>query len=186
MLDINIDIHTHSGGIRKDAVLCIDPVVTRRLPDGDGLLSVGIHPANADKTTPLTWQLFDLWLDDPRVIAVGETGFDRLVDVEVALQEKVFVRQARAAAAHNFLPLVLHCVRASDILLRMRKELLQQFGSQLNERHEEWQWIFHGFRGKPDLAEQLLRAGIDLSFGKRYNSDSFNLTPSERRYRETD
>ena len=36
------------------------------------------------------------------------------------------------------------------------------------------------------LARQLLDAGFDLSFGLRYNKESFDITPTERRYRETD
>ena len=47
-------------------------------------------------------------------------------------------------------------------------------------------WIVHGFRGGPALARQLLDAGFDLSFGLRYNKESFDITPTERRYRETD
>ena len=42
------------------------------------------------------------------------------------------------------------------------------------------------FAGGPALARQLLDAGFDLSFGLRYNKESFDITPTERRYRETD
>ena len=36
------------------------------------------------------------------------------------------------------------------------------------------------------LPRQLLDAGIDLSFGAQYNPESYNLTPPERRHRESD
>ena len=40
--------------------------------------------------------------------------------------------------------------------------------------------------GGPALARQLLDAGIDLSFGRRYNPASLALTPPDRRHFETD
>ena len=47
-------------------------------------------------------------------------------------------------------------------------------------------WIVHGFRGKPQLAGQLLKAGIDLSFGEKFNPESIQITPIERLFIETD
>ena len=35
-------------------------------------------------------------------------------------------------------------------------------------------WIIHGFRGKKQLAEQLLGAGLYLSFGVRYNPEALH------------
>ena len=71
--------------------------------------------------------------------------------------------------------MTLHIVRAFDVILQARKILrpLQV-------------WTIHGFRGKPALAQQLLDAGFDLSFGTRYNEVSYDITPPERRHRETD
>ena len=36
------------------------------------------------------------------------------------------------------------------------------------------------------MAQQLLEAGLDLSFGLRFNAAAYDLTPAERRWRETD
>ncbi|MBR6482078.1 MAG: hydrolase TatD, partial [Bacteroidaceae bacterium] len=47
-------------------------------------------------------------------------------------------------------------------------------------------WTVHGFRGGPKLAEQLLDAGMDISFGLHHNADSLRLTPEHRRHFETD
>lgn len=171
-LPTNLDIHTHSGTPRPDAILCVDPTDTEALPEGEGLLSVGIHPWNAEKVTPEILTRFDSWLTDSRVVAVGECGLDRACSADIGKQTECFERQAQTADKHN-LPLIIHCVRATDILLRLRKK----FGGQ---------WIYHGFRGKPAAARQLLDAGIDLSFGTLYNEESFALTPAERRYRESD
>ena len=168
----DIDIHTHQGPLRKDAVLCVDPTETEVLPDGDGFISIGVHPWNADKADQAVWQRLEKWLEDKRVVAVGETGLDRLRGPELTVQEDVFRRQARLAGLHR-LPVVVHCVRCTDRLLQIRHDF-------------SGQWIYHGFRGKPELARQLLDAGIDLSYGDKYNAASYALTPAERRYRESD
>ncbi len=174
-LRLDIDIHTHAGAPRHDAVLCVDPVTTDELPDGDGLLSVGIHPWHADGATPEVWQRLERWLDDPRVVALSEAGLDALrgPDVE-SVQLPVFERQARMAAERN-LPLVIHSVRTNHHLLRLRRNPVYTN-----------QWILHGFRGGETAARQLLDAGIDLSFGHRYNPAAYAATPPLRRYHETD
>lgn len=177
-LSNDIDIHTHSGPVRPDAVLCVDPVEAAFLPPGDGQLSVGIHPWNAGKTDSEVWRRLEGWLDDNRVVAVGEIGLDRLRGPAMDIQTGVFESQALMAAERH-LPVVVHCVRATEILLEIRKKLFPV-------GHDSEQWILHGFRGKPTLAEQLLKNGIDLSFGKIRNEESYALTPPSRRYYETD
>lgn len=168
----DIDIHTHSGNVRHDAILCVDPVEKTALPEGEGLLSVGIHPWNAAGAGEDAWLRLEKWLDDPRVIAVGEVGLDKLRGPGADVQEPVFIRQAEIAARRG-LPVIIHCVRYADRILNLRKKF-------------DNQWIWHGFRGKPEQARQLLDAGIDLSYGLKYNEESFARTPDERRYRETD
>lgn len=169
----DIDIHTHVGPVRADAVLCVDPTERFTLPEGEGLLSVGIHPWNVSNVDEAVWKRFTAWTDDSRVIAIGEAGVDRLRGPAMELQTGVFEQQAQKAANLG-LPLIVHCVRAYDVLLGIRRRI------------PEGQWIVHGFRGKPELARQLLDAGIDLSYGNHFNVDSFNLTPPDRRYLETD
>ena len=170
----DIDIHTHSGPARRDAVLCVDPVDETDLPEGDGLLSVGVHPWNAERVTEETWARLERWLADGRVVAIGEVGLDKLRGGETAVQLAVFERQIELGKRHG-LPLVIHCVRSWDSLLAARG------------RHaDSGQWIVHGFRGKAALAKQLLGAGMDLSFGKLRNEEAYECVPAERRYHETD
>lgn len=169
----DIDIHTHAGAPRPGVIVNIDPTETV-LPTGDGRLSVGIHPWNADRVTDAHWTTLESSLADPRVVAIGETGIDRAKGPDIETQKKVFERQIAMADKFD-IPLIIHCVRATDILLALRKKH--------NPRN---QWIFHGFRGKPEQAAQLLAAGIDLSFGNRYNTDALDATPLHRRYHESD
>ena len=43
-----------------------------------------------------------------------------------------------------------------------------------------------GVLRKPALAQQLLDAGFDLSFGTLYNEGAYDIAPPDRRHRETD
>lgn len=143
------DIHTHDL-TRRDALV--------NLPEGadipaEGRFSVGIHPWDAASMTPQRWQ----WLEEaaaaPQVLAIGECGLDALRGPSLDLQEPLFIEQARLATSLGK-PLIIHCVRAWDRLLRLNKQL-----------HGHSTWIIHGFRGKEALGRQLLDAGLHLSFG---------------------
>ena len=47
-------------------------------------------------------------------------------------------------------------------------------------------WIWHGFRGKPEQAVQLLKKGFYLSFGEYYPDETMQIVPDERLFLETD
>lgn len=146
------------------------------LPCEGAYYSVGIHPwwtAEADMVRCMLDNLPTL-LEHPQVIALGECGLDALQGAPLDEQERIFTKQIVLAEAYH-LPITLHIVRAYDRLLRLRKQL-----------RPTTQWTVHGFRGKPALAQQLLCAGINLSFGVKYNPESWNITPENRRWRETD
>lgn len=144
------------------------------MPEGDGSISVGIHPWNADKVDEAVWQRLAAMLDDPRVVAIGEIGLDRARGPQMDVQQDVFRRQL-VMAEERGLPVVIHSVRATDLLLALRKALKPKV-----------QWIFHGYRGNAAQARQLLDAGIDLSFGLKYNPEAYDAVPPDRRYHETD
>lgn len=170
----DIDIHRHARHPQPGAVVNIDPTECLALPPGQGLFSVGIHPWNAALANDTVWERMNHMLRDSRVVAVGEAGLDNLRGPAMPVQAEVFRRQAQMAHELD-LPLILHCVRCADGILAVRKELKPRN-----------QWIWHGFRGGEQMARQLLCAGIDLSYGRKFNDKAFLTTPPERRYRETD
>ena len=90
------------------------------------------------------------------------------------MQEQLFPLHVRLSEAYGK-PLILHCVRAFDRLLALRKHYCPT-----------QRWVIHGFRGRPALARQLLQADFDLSFGEHYNAESYALTPPSRRHIESD
>lgn len=160
------DIHSHSR-CGKDIITNLELL---QLPScADAFYSAGIHPWQAAEADEKVWQWLQQVLAHPQTVAMGECGYDKLRGTGNQLE--VFEKQLELAADK---PVILHWVGAYDKLLQLRRKYPQQ------------QWILHGFRGKQALARQLLSAGIDLSFGLRYNPDSFAITPTDRRFRETD
>ena len=86
--------------------------------------------------------------------AVGETGLDFACPVPREAQFNA-LRAQLALARQAGMPVVLHCVRAFEPLMRELAEC------------EPRAVIFHGFIGSPEQARQALRRGYYLSFGER-------------------
>jgi len=174
-LDKYSDIHSHdrSCELSGETVVNIIPGDTM-LPGGT--YSVGIHPWESGRSISLS-ELKSLVAAacDGRVVAIGECGFDRLRGGSAEAQAALFDFQARLAARVGK-PLIIHAVRSYDKVLEAARRHCPVPGM----------WIIHGFRGKPEAARQLLRAGLSLSLGERYNSASAEIIPPERLYRESD
>ena len=102
-------------------------------------------------------------LFDPSVIALGEAGLDKSIDAPLSLQTEVFTEQVKLSEAFRK-PLVIHCVKAWDELLAVKKDLNPQMP-----------WVIHGFRGNDILAEQLIRKGLYLSFGMKFNPKALRI-----------
>ena len=110
--------------------------------------------------------------------AVGETGLDFVRGADRAAQLSALRTQLRLARERG-LPVVLHCVRAFEPLMR---ELAAS---------EPRAVIFHGFIGSPEQARQALAKGYCLSFGERTFASPKTLaalrgTPLSQLFLETD
>jgi TatD DNase family protein len=110
----------------------------------------------------------------PEVVAIGEAGLDRLAATPIDIQQDLFARQAHLAEALQK-PFIIHCVKAWEELIAVKKQI-----------KPETTWIIHGFRGKPDLAEQLVRQGFHLSFGAYFNPGSLPVAYPNHILTETD
>lgn len=139
------------------------------------LYSAGIHPWwTADEDVSGLFEGVSHWAAHPQVVAVGECGIDKLRGASMEEQLRWFACQAELAERFEK-PIVVHCVKAFDLLVRMHRELSPRV-----------LWVVHGFRGKPELAQMLLREGMHLSYGKFYNRESYRATPEACRHHETD
>jgi TatD DNase family protein len=153
-----IDIHTHSVPAVPTQAIVNVIVGVGQLPPAASFLSVGIHPwhAGVAPADALLGELSEL-LGDGRVVALGEAGLDRLCETPYELQLRLFEAQAEMAESRG-LPLIVHVVKCHSELLRLHASMRPSVP-----------WIIHGFRGKPELAQQYLSRGFSLSFGERFN-----------------
>ena len=169
------DIHTHHIPLSPEYVIR-SIAVGRDVMDAHAVhLSVGIHPwfLTEDNVDQLLFTLRQS-LGDERVVALGEAGLDKLRGEAMTIQTTVF-RQEVALAEKQGLPMIIHCVKAYNELMQLKKEL-----------HPRRPWIIHGFRGKKNVAVDLLRQGCYLSFGTRFQEEAVRAVPLERIFVETD
>lgn len=135
------------------------------------LYSVGVHPWDTGVFDP---QLLRREASRSDVVAIGETGLDKLRGLPMS-------EQIARLKTHILLseqlgkPLILHCVKGYAGLIGLKRKLRPK---QL--------WIVHGFRGKPQLYEQLSREGIYVSLGERFNEATAQLIPDDRLLIESD
>ena len=144
-------------------------------PTGSGieLRTVGVHPwdAAAQDAATLGQRLGGAQ-------AVGETGLDFVHGPAREVQFEALRAQLRLARERG-LPVVLHCVKAFEPLMRCLAA------------SEPRAVIFHGFIGSPEQARQALAKGYYLSFGERAFASPKTLaalreTPLSQLFLETD
>ena len=140
--------------------------------------AVGWHPENCAPYTRESLDTLRAWAKNPKVVAIGEIGLDYASTVDRQLQLDV-LRMQLALARHRGLPVVLHCVRAFEPLMR---ELAACPPRAV---------IFHGFIGSPEQAARAVAAGYYLSFGPRSLRSprtvrALGSIPTQRLFLETD
>ena len=127
-----VDIHTHN-----------------RQSNAQTIETVGIHPWHA-----ATGDISAVEEQAPKIDAIGEIGLDFACDVPREKQIAIF-RAQLSIAERLAKPVVLHCVRAFEEVMRV-----------LRDYHLS-AVIFHGFVGSKEQAQQAVNKGYYLSFGER-------------------
>lgn len=165
------DVHTHNREAGSRAIVNLS--VADEIP-AEGCFSVGIHPWDAAGVTERDFKRLERLVADRRVVAIGETGMDGRRGAPLAVQEAVFRRHV-SLSEHFGKPLIVHAVATFPCLIALRREL-----------KPSQRWLVHGFRGKPELAAELLRHGFALSFGEHFNPAAVAVVPDGRLFAETD
>lgn len=180
------DIHTHdsvTGGADDDGVprqrlhyiLNVYPLGFEYAKDSEQYpwFSCGVHPWYSEDADPQIKFLQEI-ANDPRIVAIGEAGLDKLKGPDLNTQKEVFIQQVELAEKLQK-PLIIHCVKAWDDLLHIKKTI---------KPHQPW--IAHGYRGKPELTRQLVSHGFYFSIGEKFNAEALQEIPIDRLFCETD
>jgi TatD DNase family protein len=141
-------------------MLCVS-VTMEKFPEVQGLAhlhpsifaSVGVHPDEQKGHDPSVEELVAL-AQDPRIVAIGETGLDYYrIKGDMTWQQERFRRHIRAAQESGK-PLIIHTRAAPEDTLRiMREEGAEKIGG-----------VMHCFTESWDTARAALDLGFYISF----------------------
>jgi TatD DNase family protein len=113
----------------------------------------GLHPMYIDVHRPEHLADLRAQIAAQRPLAIGEIGLDFFVrDLDPATQEYFLVEQLKIARDHD-LPVLLHCRKANDQLLKHLRKIKVRGG------------IAHAFNGSPQQADEFIKLGFKLGFG---------------------
>jgi TatD DNase family protein len=116
--------------------------------------ALGLHPHDASSYTGEMEETLRQWCSDPKVVAVGEIGFDfHYLHSSPQEQEEAFRRQIRLAKEVS-LPLVVHSRKAERETIRVLRE----------EGAAEVGGVIHCFSGDREMAREALALGFFISF----------------------
>lgn len=173
-----IDIHSHKAGTAGEwRIVSLYKDFNALFPGG--IYSIGLHPWHIN---PASWNAelgkIKISSQSPQVVAIGECGLDKVCQTDWALQVEVFSAQLLWVNEIQK-PLIIHCVRAYDDILRM-----------LSDHKLQSPCIFHGFNRNREIAGKIISRGHYLSFGAALQHghvrESLQAVPPVRFFLETD
>jgi TatD DNase family protein len=116
--------------------------------------AVGVHPDTEETAREADLETLLKLADDPKVVAIGETGLDYYrLQGDLEWQRVRFRTHIRASITCRK-PLIIHTRSAADDTLRVLRE----------EGAEEVGGVFHCFTEDGDVARQALDLGFHISF----------------------
>ena len=142
--------------------------------------SIGIHPWYIDENRlESDLKTIDEKLQLKECLALGECGLDKRIEVPLSLQIEVFEKQIELAEKHQK-PLILHLVVAFQELIEIKNRLKISVPI-----------IIHGFSKNEQVANELIKNGFYLSFGKYLLRNPelesvFKSVPNDKFFLETD
>jgi TatD DNase family protein len=144
-----IDFHTHnqSQATGVISVLSHHAHVEKR----DLFHTIGLHPwFEVTEPEKVFNRVRHHYLESPQCLGIGECGLDRIKGLPFNGQIDIFEKLVHIANEINA-PVVIHCVRAFDIMLKIHKSSAKT------------PWAIHGFTRNKVLCKQLVDAGIYVS-----------------------
>jgi TatD DNase family protein len=162
-----IDFHAHHDRASSDLINLqtlhvIPELLAESLPN---TCSLGLHPWFVEiDTWEIAWVNLANLAKLSQVVAIGECGLDRNIDLSMEVQINILKKHIELAeAVHK--PLIIHCVKAFAELIALKKSTKSSLP-----------WIIHGFHKKAEVFQQLLKHDFYFSFGAAILSDRASVS----------
>ncbi|MEN9547885.1 MAG: hypothetical protein RIR12_476 [Bacteroidota bacterium] len=172
-----INIHTHHPRAYGDNTIQNKHTNFESM-DEVNYYSIAIHPWHISTNWPIQFSQIKQYALQKKVVAIGETGLDKICKTDWLLQLQVFKAHIQLANQLQK-PLLIHCVRAWDEVLGI-----------LKKEKVVVPVIFHGYNKNGLLAKKITDAGYYLSFGKALQQvkvqEALQQTPLSKCFFETD
>ena len=182
--EIFINFHAHQiqpseNEIVVQSLFLQDDLIVK--PGDKIFFTSGLHPWHADqlKSNELELRLEKL-IAEKKIIAIGETGLDKIRGVNLEKQLEVFKTHIMIAEKHS-LPLIIHSVKSHNEVLKIKIDL-----------NSKVPWVIHNFTGSEQIAKDLIHHGFYLSLCHHIQnnnsriSEYFHTLPLNRLFFGTD
>ena len=147
-----IDFHTHKQSAPKGVITVYNQLLHEETGIPMHFYSAGLHPWYADKlSTAELSRALDLHGSSSNLIALGETGLDKVCKMPIQLQQDIFELQLNKAVIMSK-PVIIHCVKAWEEMLEITS-------------HYHVPMILHGYNGSDQLTVNLVKSGFFFSIG---------------------
>jgi len=131
-----------------------DQVVATATREPDVWASVGIHPHEADQHADLGRDVLLEATENPRVIAIGETGLDYYYDHSDRETQRDLFRMHIGVSRETSLPLIIHTRDAEDDTLEILEDELGKGA---------FPALIHCFTASQDFGNRVLEFGLTIS-----------------------
>lgn len=131
-----------------------DQVVATAERESDVWASVGIHPHEADGHADLGAEVLRKATENPRVIAIGETGLDYYYDNSDRETQKDLFRMHIGVARETQLPLIIHTRDAEDDTFAILADEMEKGA---------FPALIHCFTASEDFGRKVLGLGLTIS-----------------------
>ena len=182
--NVFLNFHAHQQAPAEDEIVIQslflqDDLITKH--SDKIFFTAGLHPWHADQLSESKIiDRLEKLIQNKSIIAVGETGLDKLKGADWETQKNVFRAHIKIANKYN-LPLIVHSVKSHNEVLKLKIDL----GSKVP-------WVIHHFNGSKQIALDFIHHGFYLSVSHHINNNNSKLSgylgelPINKIFLETD
>ena len=134
--------------------------ITQQFPDV--YAAYGLHPMFMLEHQQSHLNELDSWLDQKKVVAVGECGLDFFQGNQDQQNQLEFYRAQLDIAQNHRLPVIIHARKSLDLILREIR------------RHTALRGVIHSFSGSLQQAQQLFDLGFKLGIAATISYERAN------------